>query len=104
MANNEGRETPKNQPITKTTPSAPRRPTRRTTTNINAAFETPPRPVRRTPAPRTARPTARRRLNFNNADFMRFLNEVLLNTPEPKGPNTPAQKTPTRSKKNNKKK
>lgn len=101
MANNNGRQTPKNQPIPSKTPNAPRRPRRTSTPNTNAAFETPPRPVRRTPPSNTARTTARRRLNFNNENFMRFLNQVLLNTPAPK---TPAQKTPKRSKKNNNKK
>lgn len=105
MANNNGRETPKNQPIPRKTPNAPRRP-RRTPTpnrnmNIDAAFETPPRPVRRTPPMNAPRTTARRRLNFSNENFMRFLNEVLLNTPVPK---TPAQRTPKRSKKNDGKK
>jgi hypothetical protein len=96
MANN-GRETPKNQPIPNKTPNAPRRPQRRSTPNIDAAFETPPRPVRRTPPLNLPRATARRRLNFNNSDFMRFLNQVLLNTPM--APNTPTPKTPKRSKK-----
>jgi len=98
--NNNNTKTPTNKPITTTTPSTPRRPTRRTQqTNINAAFETPPRPVRRSP-PRYA---TRRRLNFNNANFMRFLNAVLNNTP--RAPSTPAQRTPAkRAKKNNDKK
>lgn len=104
--NNNGRQTPRNQPIPSKTPNAPRRPPRRTPTpnrnnmNIDAAFETPPRPVRRTPPRNTPRAVARR-LNFNNANFMRFINEVLLNTPAPR---TPAQRTPKRSKKNSKKK
>jgi hypothetical protein len=104
MANN-GRETPKNQPIPKKTPNAPRRPRPRRTpssNNVATAFETPPRPVRRSPPVNTPRATARRRLNFNNANFMRFLNQVLLNTPV--APKTPAPKTPMRSKKNKSKK
>lgn len=96
MANNNNNKTPTNKPIITTTPSTPRRPTRRTE---QTAFETPPRTVRRTPP----RPTTRRRLNFNNANFMRFLNAMLNTTP--RGPNTPAQRTPAkRAKKNNNKK
>ena len=97
--NNNGRETPKNQPIPSKTPNAPRRPRRTPTpnrSNTNAAFETPPRPVRTVTAPNAQRVIARR-LNFNDQDFFRFLNTVLLNTPAPR---TPAQKTPKRSKKN----
>jgi hypothetical protein len=102
MANN-GRETPKNQPIPKKTPNAPPRPRRTQTPNRNSnavtPFETPPRPLRLTPPRIAARPTARR-LNFNNANanFRRFLNELFRNTPMP-SPKTPAQQTPKRTKK-----
>lgn len=91
MAN--GRKTPTNQPIISTAvPGAPRRPTRRR--NANDPFETPP------PTPTRARRVTP--IRVNNAEFMRFLNNLFRNiTPEPK---TPTAKTPNRPKKNNKNK
>lgn len=102
MANRRNAPTP-NQPIVPVVPGAPRRPRRRGTNNNNntTAFETPPPTPRRSPAPNTARPVTARRLRFNEEEFMRFLNELILSTPVPR---TPAQKTPKRAKKNNNKK